>query len=34
VVTSGRIQGRVKAQQLDHRHGDARVTTLNYVKAV
>jgi hypothetical protein len=34
IVNAGRIQGRVKAQQTDSRRGDARVTTLNYVKAV
>ena len=34
VIANGRIQGRVKAQQTDSRRGDARVTTLNYVKAL
>jgi hypothetical protein len=34
IVRTGRIQGRVKKHAPDNYHGDARVTTINYVKAV
>jgi hypothetical protein len=34
IVVDGKIQGRIKAQQEDQYRGHARVTTLNYVKAL
>lgn len=34
IIESGRIQGRIKAHNKDKYRGDARVTTLNYVKVV
>lgn len=34
VIKSGKIQGRVKLHKVDERRGRAKVTTLNYVKAV
>ena len=34
ISTQGRIQGRVRQQEQDDRHGNARVTTLNYVKVL
>ena len=34
IVTAGRLQGRVKSQQIEKRRGNARVTTLNYVKVL
>jgi hypothetical protein len=34
IVKQGRIEGRVKKQEPDSYHGNARVTTLNYVKVL
>jgi hypothetical protein len=34
IVNSGRIQGRVKAHNIDDRRGRACVTNLNYVKVL
>lgn len=33
VIRQGKLQGRVKKQDIDQFHGRAKVTTLNYVKA-
>jgi hypothetical protein len=33
-MVSGAISGRVKSHRLDERHGNAKVTTLNYVKVL
>ena len=34
IISNGRIQGRVKAHKEDKYHGNACVTTLNYVKVL
>jgi len=34
IVEQGRIQGKVKLHDTDKYHGNARVTTINYVKVV
>lgn len=34
IVANGKIQGRIKAQKEDKYRGSARVTTMNYVKAL